>query len=110
MPMDENREANGHFKKGVSGNPGGRPAILEEVRDYARQYTKEAIDVLVGIMRNQRLPAQARVAASSAVLDRGFGKPQQAISTEVVQRFEFELPAEAVSEAAWLTQSDKVIQ
>jgi hypothetical protein len=27
------------FKKGTSGNPGGRPKLLQDVRDLAREYT-----------------------------------------------------------------------
>lgn len=31
------------FKKGQSGNPGGRPRETREVRELARSYTAEAI-------------------------------------------------------------------
>ena len=65
------------FKKGQSGNPGGRPKQLGEVRDYARGHTVEAIDCLIGIMNERRQSGSARVAAACAVLDRGWGKPLQ---------------------------------
>jgi len=35
------------FKKGQSGNPGGRPKIVGEVKELARTHTAEAIETLV---------------------------------------------------------------
>ena len=40
---------------------------------------------LVGIMKESRAPAGARVSAAIAVLDRGWGKPSQAVEMEVRQ-------------------------
>jgi|SRR6516164_4279037 len=65
------------FRKGQSGNPKGRPAQLAEVRDAARAHTSEMIDILVSVARSKDAPDAARVAAASAVLDRGWGKPTQ---------------------------------
>lgn len=73
------RLKNGHWKKGVSPNPGGRPAVVDEVRDLARKFTTEAIESLAHIMRYEKTPAQARVAAAVAILDRGYGKPGQSV-------------------------------
>jgi hypothetical protein len=38
-----------------------------------------AIETLVGIMQDEQAPKHARVAAASAILDRGYGKPPQAV-------------------------------
>lgn len=71
---------NPNWKKGISGNPGGRPKEIAEVRMLAQEHTKEAIETLVKIMRNTKATAAARVAASNAILDRGYGKPSQALT------------------------------
>ena len=68
------------FPKGVSGNPGGRPKVLADVQELARQQSPEAINTLVAIMQNEKAPPAARVAAANALLDRGYGKPTQPIS------------------------------
>jgi hypothetical protein len=44
-----------------------------------RKYTSEAIKTLATIMRNAKAPPAARTAAASALLDRGYGRPAQAI-------------------------------
>jgi HEAT repeat protein len=68
------------FQKGTSGNPGGRPRVLGDVQDLARQQSPEAINTLATIMQNEKAPPAARVAAANALLDRGYGKPTQPIS------------------------------
>lgn len=68
------------FKKGKSGNPGGRPKENKEVQALAREYTEEAIARLVHWMKSDN--AKASVSASNVLLDRGWGKPTQAISGE----------------------------
>lgn len=67
------------FKKGESGNPGGRPKVAAEVRELARQHTADAIQTLVSIMTNPKSAPAARVSAATVLLDRGYGKPPQAV-------------------------------
>ena len=69
----------GKFQPGKSGNPGGRPAIIAEVQDLARQHTADAMETLAAIMRDPKASPAARVSAASAILDRGYGKPLQTI-------------------------------
>jgi len=63
--------------KGESGNRSGRPAVIVKVRDLARQYTADAIQTLVSIMKDTESDAGPRVRAAEALLDRGWGKPSQ---------------------------------
>jgi hypothetical protein len=48
-----------------------------EIRSLARKYTEQAIETLVHVMREPKAPQASRVAAATALLDRGWGKPQQ---------------------------------
>ena len=65
------------FEKGVSGNPGGRPKDAFKIAEYARQFSTEAIDKIVAVMRNPEADLRAVIAAAVAILDRGIGKPMQ---------------------------------
>ena len=65
------------WAKGQSGNPGGRPRILEAVRDIARESTTLAIETLRTIAADTEAPHAARVSAATALLDRGWGRPLQ---------------------------------
>lgn len=68
------------FQPGQSGNPSGRSKSYFALRDLAQVHTKDALACLAGIMANEKAPAAARVSAASAILDRGWGRPMQAIS------------------------------
>jgi hypothetical protein len=65
------------WKRGVSGNPGGRPKEVKHVQAVARTYTVDAIETLVEIMRSREEPARARAAAAEAILDRGWGRARR---------------------------------
>ena len=60
--------------------PGGRPKVIGDVQELARQKSPEAITTLANIMHDEKAPSAARVAAANALLDRGYGKPTQPIS------------------------------
>jgi hypothetical protein len=68
------------FPKGRSPNPGGRPRVLKDIQELAREKSPEALETLADIMANQKAPAAARVAAANALLDRGYGRPLQSLS------------------------------
>ena len=65
------------FQKGQSGNPGGRPKAIVEVQELARAETAASIAALVRIRDAEDAPPAAVVAAATALLDRGWGKPVQ---------------------------------
>ena len=69
------------FEKGKSGNPGGRPKVIGEIQTLARQSTAEAVETLRDILRDKNAPPAARVAAANSILDRGYGRPSQTISS-----------------------------
>ncbi len=85
------------WKRGVSGNPSGRsrtPATIEarqiihDVKEAAKALTPKAIATLERIMDDPKAPPAARVGAATAVLDRGWGRPTQAIEGQVSLTFE----------------------
>ncbi|MFC5325492.1 hypothetical protein [Bradyrhizobium oligotrophicum] len=67
---------------------------ITEIRSMARSHTKTAINTLVGVMRSTKATHAARVSAANAILDRGWGKPPQALENgedgalELIHRIE----------------------
>jgi hypothetical protein len=66
------------FPKGQSGNPGGRPRVLGEVQDLARLHAPSIIVELARLALKARSET-ARIAAIRELLDRGYGRPRQAV-------------------------------
>lgn len=66
------------WKKGQSGNPGGRPKGLADLQALARGYTAEALKVLAAALKDKS--HQLRVIAANSLLDRGYGKPAQTLT------------------------------
>jgi len=60
------------FRKGESGNPGGRPKVEGHVRELARRQGPRAIRRLTELMQSPN--ERVAVAACQALLDRGYGK------------------------------------
>lgn len=54
--------------------------VTRTLKEYAGQYSEEAINGLLGIAREAETPPQARVAAWREILDRAVGKAPQAIT------------------------------
>jgi Family of unknown function (DUF5681) len=70
------------WEKGKSGNPAGRPKAMREVTELARQSTPVALAALHRIASRGKSES-ACVAAATALLDRGWGKPAQTIEATV---------------------------
>jgi Family of unknown function (DUF5681) len=73
-----NRSGKGGFQKGQSGNPGGRPRVVMSLQIEARRHMAMALKVLAEIAKKGEKEA-SRVAAATALLDRGFGRPIQSL-------------------------------
>lgn len=71
------------FAKGKSGNPSGRPKKLlpdgRSLSDLCKVHTQLAVTVLSDILIDGEAPLAARISAAQALLDRGWGKPSQAV-------------------------------
>jgi len=71
------------WAKGESGNPGGRPKGLGDIREIARAHTATAIDTLVSVLEDAKANPSARVSAANALLDRGWGRPAQTLRATI---------------------------
>jgi hypothetical protein len=70
-----------------SGRPAGasNKATSElklNLSELAREYTQDALSVLVAVMNTSQSDS-ARIAAATAILDRGYGRPTKTTSLEV---------------------------
>jgi hypothetical protein len=64
------------FKKGQSGNPGGRPKQIREVEELAQTHSFEAIERLMEIVRGEGCSdMRVQLLAIEAMLNRAMGKP-----------------------------------
>lgn len=80
------------WKKGQSGNPGGRPKIegAEEIKEALKLHAPAAVDVVVSIMNDPEASSTNRLAAANAILDRTLGKPTQAIDNNINMGSDFD--------------------
>lgn len=74
------RNEHGQFVAGASGNPGGRPRVVREVRDMIEAIAPELIAELVEIARDRQQPGRVRIAAVTALFDRRYGRPRRELA------------------------------
>jgi hypothetical protein len=72
------------FKRGQSGNPGGRKPIPEELKNRLRSLSEKAVDALEQALDSK--DDRVRIQAATVLLDRAYGKPpqQHEVNTESV--------------------------
>ena len=58
---------------------GAPPGLRVTMKARAAEYGDNCIDVMVGIMQDEEIPANIRIAAADKLLDRGYGKPKQEV-------------------------------
>ena len=68
------------FRKGQSGNPGGRPKEVAEVRALARKHGQAVIKKLAALLKSK--DERVVLGAAKELLDRGYGKSAQTITGE----------------------------
>lgn len=87
------------FKKGQSGNPGGRQKGLGKIRDEFQKYSPEALYLYRMAIWGGKVPPEgtppaeipiksdipwpARLAGANELMNRGYGKPAQTVEVDV---------------------------
>ena len=74
------RLSNGHFAKGVSGNPGGRPAMPDDIKSLIKDLVPDSVRALHAAINGD--DARLAVQAATVVLDRVYGKAHVSASIE----------------------------
>lgn len=77
--------SSGGIREGAGRPPGSpnRATVDMKARMYqlAREYTLTAFETLLDVAENGKSDS-ARITAATAILDRGYGKPRQAFTSE----------------------------
>ena len=66
------------WKKGQSGNPGGRPKSLADIQALAREYAGASVEALAAALKHK--DPRVKMVAAGMLLDRGYGKPAQTLT------------------------------
>lgn len=79
--VSRERDKNGRFVKGnKSGN--GRPKMPEDMKQAFRSLAPDCCKVLCEIVNDPSARQADRIKAAEVILDRGFGKPVQAVDLD----------------------------
>ncbi len=101
--LPSTRDGRGRFVKGFTANPTGRPLKDREVAALAQRYAPEAIGRLVEILRDPKTEPGVVVRAAQIILERGYGRPPQAVdvTTTRIDIGQLHLQALQASNATW---------
>jgi hypothetical protein len=78
----------GGARPGAGRPKGSLNKATADIKAAAQAYTEDALATLAQIMKAGESEA-ARVAAANSILDRGFGKPRQAVDLDAQVKAEF---------------------
>jgi hypothetical protein len=65
------------WPKGFTGNPGGRTSAYGEMQRRAREFSPEAAEFLIEIVRDKSEDSRNRIVAAGMILDRAWGKAKE---------------------------------
>jgi hypothetical protein len=65
------------WKPGQSGNPGGKGGTFYEMMRLARQFTPEATQILIDIVRDPSEDSRNKIVAVGMLYERAWGKPKE---------------------------------
>lgn len=71
--------AHGGARKGAGRKLGKVSQAKRTIAEMAKEYGQQALQTLVDVATDNGAPHAARVSAANALLDRGYGKPPQAL-------------------------------
>ena len=74
------RDNKGRFIKGSTGNKGGRPKVVSAILEMAQQNGLEAFQRVIELTQSK--DERIALAACKEVLDRAYGRPEQAHKLE----------------------------
>jgi hypothetical protein len=94
-PKKRGRGEGRRFKKGESGNPGGRPASLKSLIEYCREEAPALYAEAVKIAKDRRVAPRTRLEAISIVGDRAHGRPSLSVAVGRGGDIEGEISEEA---------------
>lgn len=77
-PTPANRDKQGRFVKGKSGNPNGRPGLPEEIKEYGRDAPKR----LRAIADDEYCPLKLKVEIEKWFAEMAYGKPRQQVDMD----------------------------
>jgi hypothetical protein len=93
------------FQPGKSGNPGGRTKGEWQLTKAARIHGPEMLQLAVRIARDEDVHPKVRLHAAELILDRGYGKPVQAIDARIEShRYVVIAPQVVPDPLAWQAQ------
>lgn len=71
--------ARGGTRAGAGRKPGAVSKAKRDLAAMAKEHAEAALKTLTSIAQDTAAPAAARVSAATAILDRGYGRPAQAV-------------------------------